>query len=224
MPATSRPAVLLCALSLSATPLPAIAQDAPLEEASTDTVAEMGTIKVGANRPGATVWIDNKEAGFAPLVRQIPVGEHRIRVAADNFNPFVSRVQVEAGKTATVSAQLFAGGGTVEFASNAPGSAVTIDGAKSMPMPIRLSTVQPGQYRYLLTANGYESQEGQFEFSRGRNLYIYAELERSAGLFIVDTVPSPGLVRLDGTDLGSGPIRQEDLVPGPHLVEVEGEL
>jgi hypothetical protein len=98
---------------------------------------------------------------------------------------------------------------------------VTIDGAKSMPMPIRLSTVQPGQYRYQLEANGFEAEEGLFEFARGRNLYIYAELERSAGLFIVDTVPSPAVVRLDGTDLGPGAVRREDLDPGPHLVEVE---
>lgn len=221
MPAKSRPAVLLCALGLFAVPLHAAAQDTPSDAPSKEASVEMGTLRVGANRPGATVWIDNKEAGVAPLVRQVPVGEHQVRVAADNFNPFVSRVQVVTGETAAVNAQLFPGGGTVEFASNASGATVTIDGAKSMPMPIRLSTVRPGSYRYTLDAIGYESQEGQFEFSRGRNLYIYADLERSAGLFIVDTIPSPSSIRLDGTDIGAGPIRRDDLPPGPHLVEVE---
>ena len=221
MPATSRPSVLLCALGLSVTPLPSFAQDAPSEESSTEAAAEMGTLRVGANRPGAKVWVDNKEVGVAPLVRQVPIGEHHVRVAADNFNPFVSRVQVQPGQTAAVSAQLFPGGGTVEFASNANGGTVTIDGNKAMPMPIRLSTVQPGKYRYTLDAIGYESEEGQFEFARGSNLYIYAELEPSAGLFIVDTVPSPSVIRLDGTDIGAGPIRRDDLPPGPHLVEVE---
>jgi hypothetical protein len=221
MPATSRSAALLWGLSLLSTPMVSVAQDAPPSADSSTEAVAMGNLRVGANQPGATVWIDDKEIGVAPLVRQVPVGEHSVRVSADNFNPFVSKVVVESSGTAAVNAQLFPGGGTVEFNTNAQGGTVTIDGATSVPLPIRLNTVSPGSYRYLLYAPGYEDQEGQFEFARGRNLYIYAELERSAGLFVVDTIPTASVVRLDGVDLGPGPVRREDLAPGPHLVEVE---
>jgi len=220
MPATSRSAALLFGLSLLAFPLQSGAEDAPPDAEPSAEVSAMGTIRVGANQPGATVWLDDKEVGTAPLVRQVPVGQHRVRVAADNYNPFVSRVQVETGKTAAVQARLFPGGGTVEFAVDAPGGQVVIDGNTTSPLPVRLNTVQPGSYRYVVSAPGYESQEGSFEFARGKNLYIFTELERSAGLFIVDTVPTASSVRLDGADIGPGPIRRDDLPPGPHLVEV----
>lgn len=220
MPPTSRHAVLLLGMSLLATPATALAQDAPSDAGATEVVAAQGSIRIGANQPGATVWIDDKEIGKAPMVRQVPVGPHRIRVAADNFNPFVSKVVVEEGQTVAVQARLFPGGGTVEFAVDAAGGEVVIDGSTTAPLPIRLNTVQPGSYRYVLSAPGRESTEGAFDFSRGKNLYIYAELPRSAGRFVVDTVPTAATVRLDGVDIGAGPIRRDDLAPGPHLVEV----
>jgi hypothetical protein len=207
-------------LSLLASPIVSVAEDAPPDDASVTDVEDMGSIRVGANQPGATIWIDDKEAGRAPMVRQIPVGPHRIRVAADNFNPFVSKIEVVADETVVVQARLFPGGGTVEFAVNAPGGQVVIDGSTTSPLPIRLSSVQPGQYRYILSAPGYEATEGSFKFARGKNLYIFEELRRSAGLFVVDTVPTASAIRLDGDDLGPGPIRRDDLPPGPHLVEV----
>ena len=167
------------------------------------------------------MWIDDQEVGGVPTVRVLPVGTHRVRVAADDFNPFVAQVDIVKGKTEVVQARLFAGGGTVEFAVNAPGGEVVINGSTEFQLPTRLSTVQPGTFRYTVSAPGFEDQEGRFVFARGENLYLYTELKRSAGLLIVDTVPMAQRVRLDGQDLGAGPIRRDDLAPGPHLVEVE---
>mgnify|MGYP003882738975 CR=1 FL=1 len=181
----------------------------------------MGTLRVTATQSGARVWLDDQPAGTAPVVRQVPVGAHRVRVSADDFNPFVARVDVKKGQTEVVQARMFPGGGTVEFAVNAPGGKVVINGATELQLPTRLSTVQPGNYRYTVSAPGFESQEGRFTFARGKNLYLYSELERSAGLLVVDTVPAAQVVRLDGQVLGPGPIRRDDLAPGPHLVEVE---
>lgn len=183
-------------------------------------VLRVGTLRVGANQPGAKVWVDNVEVGVAPLVRRLAPGEHTVRVAADNFNPFVATVDVVEDKTAVVQAQLFPGGGTVEFAINAPGGTVVIDGTTESKLPVRLPRVAAGSYRYELSAPGYESQTGTFTFESGDNLYIYAELPRSAGLFVVDTTPMATDIVLDGKPLGAGPIRRDNLAPGPHLLEV----
>jgi len=220
MPATSRLAALLIGMSLLALPPVATAEDAPPDANESTTAVAEGSIRIGANQPGATVWIDDKEVGKAPMVRKVPVGPHRIRVAADNYNPFVSKVEVKADQTEVVQARLFPGGGTVEFSVDAPGGQVVIDGSTTVPLPIRLNTVKPGSYRYVLSAPGFESAEGSFQFALGQNLYIFAELKRSAGLFIVDTVPTAASIRLDGNDIGAGPIHRDDLPPGPHLVEV----
>ena len=82
MPATSRLAALLIGMSLLALPPVATAEDAPPDANESTTAVAEGSIRIGANQPGATVWIDDKEVGKAPMVRKVPVGPHRIRVAA----------------------------------------------------------------------------------------------------------------------------------------------
>ena len=191
---------------------------------ATETVAVAeGTLRVGADQLGATVWLNDAPAGTAPLVRKVSPGTYQVRVAADNFNPFVAEVKVEAGATEAVQARLFPGAGTVEFKVNAANGTVRIDGNTESALPVRISTIQPGDYGYTLAAPGYEPVSGRFSFQRGKNLYIVAELERSAGLLVVDTVPTATLVRLDGQALGPGPYRADNVPPGPHLLEVEFE-
>lgn len=196
-------ATLLCCLR----PVPAHAQQ-----------AEQGLLRVKATVDGAVVYVDNQELGVTPITTYLPPGDHTVRVAADNYDPFVRRVTVTTGRTVELAADLLPGAGTVEFIVEPSGATLTLNDREQYPTPVRLRDLQPGEYRWSLTAPAYEPQEGSFTFSRGRNLLFSPKLESSAGRFTVHSRPEGAEVFLDGQRVGTTPLELRDIPPGVHQV------
>ncbi len=219
VPASKLRAVSLAALLLALVlPAPGHAQQAATNTAQDG--APQGILRISSSVPGARVWIDDEDAGAAPVTRYVSAGAHRIRVAADNHNPFVRRVTVEQDRTQSVTATLLPGTGTVEFGTPVPGAVVVLDGGQQSKLPVRLTSVREGDHSYRIEAPGHEPVEGSFSFTRGKNLFFFHELASSAGLLIVDATPGGATVELDGTAVGTSPLRQEGLPPGVHLIAV----
>ena len=115
----------------------------------------------------AEVFVDNQPAGQTPLVLDVEVGKHTVRIAADGFDPFVRRVTVVDGQTTTLKADLIEGGGTVEFqASISPATLILDDG--EMILPIRLNELSEGDHKWEIRATGYETVTGQFSLVKGK--------------------------------------------------------
>lgn len=210
---------VLAALATIPIAAPSSALAAP-DPAPVQDGAPQGVLRISASVPGATVWIDDQDVGPAPVTRYVAPGPHQVRVAADNHNPFVRRVDVDPDRTVTLSANLLKGTGTVEFGTPSPGATVELEGGQESPLPVRLTSIGPGTYRYTIRAPGFEPLEGEFTFAAGKNIYLFKELEKSAGLLVVDARPDGASVELDGTTVGTSPLRQEGLPPGPHLITV----
>lgn len=208
---------LLLGLLIPATPWTGLVGTAQAQEAEAPT----GIVRITSPQPGATVHIDNELAGTAPVTKYLPAGKHFIRVSVDGFDPFVRRVQIDAGTTTDVAAQLFPGEGTVEFIVEPPGARLLINGKDEWPTPVRLSDIRPGRYTYQLDAPGHESTQGEFEFQRGRNLLQFHRLKNTAGLFEITTKPEGARVWLDGETVGGSPAMVEDVPSGVHVVQVE---
>jgi outer membrane receptor protein involved in Fe transport len=68
--------------------------------------ARSGTLLVDADARGASVRVDDVEAGFTPLVRSISVGSHRVSVAREGYRPVERVVTVEEGRPTEVDAEL----------------------------------------------------------------------------------------------------------------------
>jgi hypothetical protein len=209
------------ALALLLSP-PALAQSSTASgtEAGTEAAAE-GRLQINSPAPGAQVYIDNRLVGSTPLSTTVPPGSHTIRVAADGFDPFVRRVEVEANKNHAISAELVPGRGTVEFLASARGAKVIIDGQKEWPLPVRLSDIAPGSYRFEIQAPGFDSYAGEFQFSAGRNVFIYQDLVSSRGKVDILSQPDGATVFLDGEPVGTTPLSLEDVPAGRHVVRME---
>lgn len=68
-----------------------------------------GSIMVLTNLVGATVSLDERPVGITPLpgpLVDLPLGTHRLRVAADGYEPFDEAVQVRFQKTSQVLVKL----------------------------------------------------------------------------------------------------------------------
>ena len=208
-------AVLFAALA--APPLLS-AQPARAQEA-----APSGILKVQCSIPGATVYVDHQQVGPAPLTTFLPEGVHMVRVVANGFDPWVRRIDLRAGTTADISAQLIAGKGTVEFSAHPSGAELVLNGRDSYPTPVRLSDLEPGDYTYKITAPFMEPVEGRFTFRAGENLLFDETLESSQGRFEIQTTPAGAHVALDGVDRGVSPLSLEGIEPGEHAVRLDLE-
>lgn len=168
----------------------------------------------------AEVFVDNEPAGQTPLSLNLAGGKHTVRIAADGFDPFVRRVTVVEGSTTTLKADFIEGGGTVEFqASVSPATLVLDDG--EMILPIRLNELSEGDHTWEIRATGYESVSGKFTLAKGKNIFIYEDLESSRGKVLIDSNPANSTVYLDGVEVGLTPISMENVDAGIHSVMIE---
>lgn len=180
----------------------------------------VGVLSVSGNVQGAEVWVDGDKVGVLPYTGYHPVGRHQVRVVADNFDPFVRKVELIEGLTKSLEAKLVAGQGTVEFSVVPPGATVHIDGNPVGPAPIRVRDLTPGEHSYKVIADGYEPTEAPFSFELGSNVFFDLELLSSAGLFHVGSTPAGATVWLDGDQLGVTPLDISGVALGEHEVRV----
>ena len=161
--------------------------------------------------------------GPAPLTRYIPVGEHTVRVAADNFTPAVRQLTIAEDRTFTYDPPMLPGEGSLEFVVEIDGARLILDGERTSRLPVRLTPAADGAHRYRIEAPGYAPLEAELSWRRGQNLLIVPTLVSTAGRLSVRSDPPGATVLLDGEDIGVAPLERAGLSSGLHLVEVQGE-
>jgi hypothetical protein len=199
----------------------AIAQETTSDGTNSEVQTPATTPNLVIEAPvAAEVFVDNQPAGQTPLALELSAGKHTVRIAADGFDPFVRRVTVLDGQTTTLAADFIEGGGTVEFqASVSPATLILDDG--EMILPIRLNELGEGDHSWEIRATGYESASGKFTLSKGKNIFIYENLESSRGKVLIESNPADSTVYLDGTNIGLTPIAMENVDAGVHSVMLE---
>lgn len=194
---------------------------APLARAQDDNV---GIIKVTATQNDAEVYIEDESVGTAPVTRYLQAGEYTLRILRDGYDPFVRRVEVLPNTTVEVFAELRPGGGTVEFVVEPPGATLILNDSEEWPTPVRLKDRAEGTYTYRLEAEGHETFEGTFEFTKGQNLLIRETLPASEGLVSISSNPAGARIRSGSDVLGTTPVTLDTLSPGVHrfLLDLPG--
>jgi len=182
---------------------------------------EPGTLSVSSSVAGAEVYIDFELAGTTPLVKKMEAGTYNIRVTADNYDPWVMRVDLKAGQPSSLMAKLLRGGGTVEFLIEPAGSAVLLDGKPVGKTPIRITAVTEGDHEWTVQSPLFESSEGRFTFRKGQNVLVVGELQSSRGLFSITSKPKGATVFMDGKEVGVTPLELEGIEPGIHRIRYQ---
>lgn len=179
-----------------------------------------GLLKVKASVTGAEVYLDGTLLGAVPLTSLVTVGSHQLRVVADNYDPYVRKVDIAADRTTEVQANLLPGTGTTEF-SGPPGAQLWVDGQSKGALPLRLRDLTPGAHHYRVEAPLFEPEEGDVSTAKGKNYLIHVQMRSSRGIFVVETTPPGATVWIDGQDRGLTPLRLEDVTPGIHGVRLD---
>ena len=217
--------LILGSLALSQEPVVTSPQESPPPaEKNKEEVAPTGTLNVTATKP-ATVYVDHKIVGTTPLKIDLSTGKHLIRIVADGYDPFVRRVRITPNMSQNLNGALTPGGGTVEFASPIPKATISIDGGEQQPLPIRLKNITPGEHTWTLDAPKHEERSGSLVFSPGQNLYLYTNLDSSAGLASFDTTPPGADIFIQNTQsaVGTTPYNMEGLELDTHSVLLQAK-
>jgi hypothetical protein len=108
---------------------------------------------------GASVWIDGRVAGEAPLsIRDLRAGLHRVRVAEEGYAPAELTFEIPEGVSPPplrfVMAPLFA---PTEVFSDPAAAAVTVDGRPVGTTPVERLTLGPGPHTIRLEREQFAS-------------------------------------------------------------------
>lgn len=161
-------------------------------------------LTVIARPVGATVVIDGKRIGGAPVTRELRGGAHQITVESDGAQ--ASRVvTLEYGEPQRVELAVAAGEGTLVVTSNAKDATVTIDGQAVGTAPWT-GTVSAGPHTVVIAATGYTTTERAVDVPADGTAQIQGSLGRPVG-WVEPTPPSKTTVRFafdSGAYLGHG--------------------
>ncbi len=208
----------LSLLFLLSTCAPSVIRSAGAEEVSAP--AASGLLKVRSSVANAEVYLDGALIGTVPLTTMVPAGSHQIRVVADNYDPYVRKIDIQADRTTDLQASLVPGNGSVEF-TGPPGARLWLDGQDKGELPIRVRDPGAGTHTWRVEAPKREPATGEIVAVKGRNYLIDVKMASSAGIFVIESTPPGATVVLDEKVVGVTPLRLEGVAAGEHDVRVE---
>ncbi|NYT07662.1 MAG: PEGA domain-containing protein [Methanomicrobiales archaeon] len=157
--------------------------DATLEIATADPV---GNIVVTSQPSGASVYLDSNfqgrtQAGNPLDLTGIPPGTYSLEIQLTNYRDFITMVEVQAGKTAVVHAELVpatnpSGTGTLQVSSDPQGANIFLDNVCRGVTPLTIPTVEAGTHTLLLRLQGYHDYSSSITIAPGQALQVQAAL------------------------------------------------
>ena len=142
-----------------------------------------GTLQVFAPE-GASVSIDGVLIGRGNTSRVVPAGQYTVRVTLNGFQDFQQVVNIQAGQTTTVQANLqqIAREGTLIVRSNIAGARVFINGNEVGTINsngnLTVQGLPIGSHELVLIAPGYRASVQTFSINGGQTTTVTANLTR----------------------------------------------
>lgn len=148
--------------------------------------AFMAFLRVSANVPGASVYVDDKLKkkpawGKTPHGELVPAGQHTLLIEAPGFQPLLQQVRVVQGEQKELQVKLArVNYGYLRIASNAPEINVKVDEKPAgrwrsgeVPLDVKLDS---GKHKLTVASPGRKEYEGVIDVPRGQVLPVQANM------------------------------------------------
>ena len=196
-----------------------------------DLEATLGRLEVVSVPAAARVFIDGREVGVTPYRLERDAGRYQLRLEAPGFAPLEESIVLEAGGNRQQEFRLVARPGEITVESDPAGAQVLVEGVKRGVTPCKLDNLSPGNYRVVISLDGYDSCEEDVEVVPGVSDTLRRELVPSTGTLCFSARPAGVTVMLDGRQIGiseadpaatglTREFRVTGLAPGTHRIEV----
>lgn len=178
----------------------------------------------GNSVAGATVFVDEEKIGIAPVKSgKLASGEHSVRIIKEKFNPYAVRVNIEDNQTVTLSPTLSANYATVTL-SVADNAAIWINGTQK-GVGSWTGELAAGTYIIETRKDGHRSARVTKDFSSipARQSYKLPAPTPIVGSLDITSTPPLAKVTIDGSQVGTTPIKVGDVLVGTHTVTISRE-
>src|SRR5205807_2631442 len=175
------------------------------------------------DEPGATLKVDDNEAGKTPVTVALGPGPHVIQVIAPDGRSTEQQIDVKPGRKLDLLIPLpsRAGGpATLGVASDPAGARLFLDGAAVGVTPYSIE-LSPGAHAVAVELAGRLRQERQISARQGRDVqlaFVLPAMPKEPAL-TVESEPPGASVAVDSKEVGLTPWSGE-LKLGDHMVQV----
>ena len=182
----------------------------------------VGYVSITSNVDNAEVYIDGKYVGHTPIENyKLSVGTHEIKVAKNGYRDFIDTINIEAGKTLEVYAELISENATLEIISSPSDAKVYINDRYYGKTPLTVE-LPAGTYTISVKKEGYETYTETITLRAGDARTIEITLESESGVLRVETNPSGADVYVNGEYYDTTPC-EITLPVGTYTVEIKKE-
>ena len=185
----------------------------------------VSSLTVHANVEGATLLIDDENAGQTPILAPVPidVGRHTLRLRKPGYQDHVQELEIAGGKPESVDLRLepMVKTALVEVAVRGPVVAtIFVDGVDMGPAPFK-GQLPAGRHTIEARAPGYVTarQTSDVRWKQPVNVALSLSRERHEGKVRVRASEADAIIVVDGKVVGSGSW-EGVLVSGGHQLVV----
>ena len=176
---------------------------------------------LGGTIEGATIFVDNKAIGSAPIREyKLSSGEHQVRIIKELYKPYSENVTIRDNQTTNFTPTL-----TADFANvvvNAPeGAEIWING-KQKGNGSWQGKLASGVYLFEARKSGYKSSSMSqtISASSATQSYTIPPLTPIVGSLVISGTPVMADVAVDGNNVGRLPLSLDNLLIGNHTVTI----
>ena len=189
-----------------------------------------GSLLIISTVADAEVMVDGASRGKAGAPIALPPGQHSVTVQAKGYNPVTKVIEIEPGKPRIEKVDMVGdpssrGVGMVRIIMANPieGAQYFVNGRRideSAALSDQGVEVAAGHVIVVVKKDGFGSAKKEIELRPGGTEAVTLEL-RNVGRIQVSTDPRDALVIVDGALVGRTPMTVENIVSGPHTVELQ---
>ena len=178
-------------------------------------------ISLRSQPQGAAVWVGGKSAGSTPITLNLPEGNHEIRVKADRFKAWQTRIAVVANQPQELEViRLEPADGKLSVKTKPAGANVMVDKTFAGQTPLNLALTADRTHRIQISKAGYQKAQRTVNLQSEESKTLNITLKPKLGVINFAVNPSDAELFVNGRSMGRVPAKLR-LVAVEHKVEIK---
>lgn len=186
-----------------------------------DMISNSGSLVVDSSPPGATVYVDGRDEGPAPVsLPRVQKGSRDILLQLQGHEPYRAQVVINPGDTSRLQARLTPLPGVLKVVTLPGGGRIYVDDEYRGDSPLTVDPMPPGVYVVRAEVRGHAAESRTVTVNKGDTTIEEFQLVRNSGILEIITRPADVKVYVDSELVGTTRARGSDVVSEPLQIDL----